>query len=72
MDQKEWIENFLAKRGRTRPDKRPIYAYHCSEKEYQTARKLVLQMLPKVLHGYDYRRFQEIFCLFAAQSLGGH
>ncbi|WP_295581174.1 STY4851/ECs_5259 family protein [uncultured Lamprocystis sp.] len=68
MDQQELLEQFIGQRGLTVPDHRPLYAYKCSEREYAITKSLIRKMLPRVLAGYDFRRFHEIFCLFAAET----
>lgn len=68
MDQREWLKTFIGKRGLTVPDRRPLYAYKCSEHEYSVAKSLTEKMLLGVLDGQDFRRFHEIFCLFAAET----
>lgn len=68
MDQVAWLEGFLAKRSLNKPDGRALYAYKCTEQEYGTARSLTAQMLSGVIANRDYRRFAEVFCLFAAEA----
>jgi len=61
MDQQELLEQFIAQRGLTVPDHRPLYAYKCSEREYAIAKSLIRKMLPRVLAGHDFKRFHEVF-----------
>lgn len=68
MDQVAWLKRFLHERGPDVPDGRPLYAYRCTEKEYDQALALSGEMLRGILRGIDYRRFAEIFCLFASET----
>ncbi len=69
MDQVEWLNQFLIKKvGNRLPDGRPLYAYRCDEREYETLATLVRDMLQGLDAGRSYKRFAELFCLLAAET----
>ena len=66
----DWLGNFLFAHIRIcRPDRRPLYAYRCSEKKYDELANLVK-------HGIDLElknksaspQFPALFCLYAAET----
>lgn len=68
MDQGTWLKKFLEKRHLSIPDGRPLYAYRCGKSEYSVLTGLMRDMLVGLEKRHDYRRFAELFCLFAAET----
>jgi hypothetical protein len=67
-DQNEWLHKLLHKRGLSRPDGRPLYAYRLSDPELTSLRTFVRQMLIGVAHGQNYKNVDTLFCLYAAET----
>lgn len=66
-DGKNWLPKFLFCHTReTKPDRRPLYAYKCRDKDYE-AMKALLRDCPK-LSQQSNPYFKRIFCLYAAEA----
>lgn len=74
MNSKEWRDSFLRERGLSAPDGRPLYAYRCSDAEYEIARKRVRGLIPysKQFHEIGNSILSVLFCLFAAEAWRRH
>lgn len=60
----QWISDFLSQRGMQKPDKRPLFAYKTSSKEFESLRLLLLN-LPAGQYASTY--YPQAWLLFAAE-----
>ncbi|MGZ8217125.1 STY4851/ECs_5259 family protein [Methylomagnum sp.] len=74
MSQSNWLARFLICRRITEPDERPLYAYKCSDRNYEELRVLIGEAIgPASKPGYcQTPSFQKLFCLFAAETWRRH
>ncbi len=73
MNSKEWRDGFLRERGLSAPDERPLYAYRCSDGEYEIARKRVCNLIRnRELFRREDPILPILFCLFAAEAWRRH
>lgn len=74
MSQSNWLARFLVCRRLTEPDERPLYAYKCSDKNYEELRGLIGEAIdPASKQRYNQPpSFPAVFCLFAAETWRRH
>ena len=61
----EWLAAFIAKRGLSEPDGRPLYAYQCTQGEFADLRERLAGAVPN--HGAPGQRAVRGFVLYASQ-----
>ena len=68
MNQIQLIQSVLRRCGLQRPDRRPLFAYRLEETELSCLTGLMRQMIKGVARGNRYPHFEELFCLYAAET----
>ncbi len=63
---KRWLDRFLAVRGVSVPDGRPLYAYRCMDDEFASLTQLLGELLPRLV-GRPGAPIAALFCLLASE-----